>query len=276
MADPEREAPDLGRLLRTVAHLRPAQIAHRIRLRARRAVWERTAPRVDARYRARARALPVLPFDHPGLARLAALRVARTEPDARRRVAEDALAGRFSFLNRSEALGSPVAWHREDLQRGTRLWKTYLHEFPYAVELAQAHRETGEDRFREGFFGLVESWQRACPIGQRGFALDAWNARAVVSRMLNWSVAGSLLGLRPGEREADGLSRGIALHAVYLRDNLEWDLLGNHLLRDAVGLVFANELLGVCPDALRRLRVQVDEQVLADGCHVERSPLYHA
>jgi uncharacterized heparinase superfamily protein len=82
--------------------------------------------------------------------------------------------------------------------------------------------------------------------------------------------------LRAGEAEADRIGSALAVHALFLGDNLEWDLRGNHLLRDAVGLVFAHELLGCAPDALALLRDQVRAQLLADGCHVERVPLYHA
>ena len=117
---------------------------------------------------------------------------------------------------------------------------------------------------------------RPLPIGCRDFALDAWNARAVATRLVQWAVAGSLLGLRAGDPDADWLGREIGLHGLFLRDNLELDLRGNHLFRDAVGLVFANELAGGIPDALAWLEHQVAEQVLPDGGHVERAPFYHA
>jgi uncharacterized heparinase superfamily protein len=61
---------------------------------------------------------------------------------------------------------------------------------------------------------------------------------------------------------------------------LEWDLRANHLMRDLVGLAVAGRFFaGEAADAwlalATRLAVaQVDEQVLPDGGHFERSPRY--
>jgi uncharacterized heparinase superfamily protein len=266
---------EIGRLLRTVAHLAPAQVWHRIRLTARRALWERRSQQVDARYRERAARLPRARFDHPGLARVAAFRTGH-RAEALERIARDALAGRFAFLSRTLDLGRDVDWYRPDLDRGTRLWKTHLHEFSYAPALAVAHRRSPEAGFRARLFELVEGWTAASPIGRPGFALDAWNSRAVATRLAHWAVAGCLLGLSGDDPDGRELGSAIGLHGLFLRDNLEVDLRGNHLLRDAVGLVFADEVVGGVPDALGQLERQVREQVLPDGCHVERAPMYHA
>jgi uncharacterized heparinase superfamily protein len=229
---------------------------------------------VDARYRARAERLPPLRWDHPGLLRVAAWRASGRPRAQSLAVARDALAGRFSFQGREETFGEQVAWFRPDLDAGTRLWKTLLHEFGYALDLATAAED--DPRYRVRLFALARSWRAAAPIGCRGFALDAWNARAVATRLIHWAVAGRVLGLRSGEPDADWLGREIGLHGLFLRDNLELDLRGNHLFRDAVGLVFAQELVGGVPDALDWLERQVAEQVLPDGCHAERAPFYHA
>jgi len=265
----------IGRLLRTLVHLAPGQVWHRARLQARRALWQRRSERVDASYRQRAAALPAARFDHPGLARVASYRTAR-RADALVEIARDALAGRFTFLNRALDFGPEVDWFRADLDVGTRLWKTLLHEFSYAPALALAHGRNPEAGYRERLFALYRSWQGAAPIGCRDFARDAWNARAVATRLMHWSVAGSLLGLGPDDPDGRALGEAVARHGLFLRDNLELDLRGNHLFRDAVGMVFANEITGGIPDALSWLEVQVRDQVLPDGSHIERSPMYHA
>jgi uncharacterized heparinase superfamily protein len=232
--------------------------------------------RIDACYRQRAATLGPVRFDHPQLARVAELRLGRRCDEERLRTAEEAIAGRFSFLGRQEEMGCSVDWHRPDLGGGTRLWKTLLHEFSYALDLAAAHRSTGERVYRDRLFQLVWSWEALSPIGCPGFALDAWNARAVATRLVNLTLAGSLLELRNDDEEAQRLGQLLARHALFLRENLEWDVRGNHLLRNAVGLVFAHEIVGGFEDALPLLQEQVVEQVLPDGCHIERVPLYHA
>jgi uncharacterized heparinase superfamily protein len=255
--------------------VRPGQLWHRLRYGLRRAWWERNAERVDRRYRARAKALPGLRWDHPGLAAVAAFRRSLTPITSARTRADAALEGRFTFLSRTEEFGSEVDWLRSDLDVGTRLWKTLLHEFSYAEDLARIAAE-GSARHRARFFDLARHWRASAPIGCRDFARDAWNARASANRLIHWAVAGSTLGLASDDPDAVWLGREIGLHGLFLRDNLELDLRGNHLFRDAVGLLFAHTLVGGVPDAERILERQVEEQVLADGGHLERAPMYHA
>jgi uncharacterized heparinase superfamily protein len=89
-------------------------------------------------------------------------------------------------------------------------------------------------------------------------------------------VAGALLDLRAGDPDADWHGREIARHALFLRDNLALDLLANHLFRDCMALAFAHELTGCTPDGPALFEREVRAQILADGCHVERCPMYHA
>jgi uncharacterized heparinase superfamily protein len=266
----------LGLWARTIRHLRPSQLINRVRYSLRRPLWERRSRQIDARYEARALRRHSARWSHPGIARVALFR-AGLESEARaREVAEAALEGRFCFLGNERELGRDVDWFRSDLDVGTRLWKTHLHEFAYAEALARTARDSGDPRYRERLFELARSWRSAAPIGCRDFAMDAWNGRATANRLIHWAVAGSVLGLEDGDPDAHWLGQQVAVAGLFLRDNLELDLLGNHLFRDSVGLVFAHELTGVVPDALSWLEAQVHDQVLPDGAHVERAPMYHA
>ena len=70
----------------------------------------------------------------------------------------------------------------------------------------------------------------------------------------------------------------LATHARFLRRHLEYDVVGNHLIKDLKALVglavfLADERL--LRLAVLRLARQVGTQVLADGGHYERSPAYH-
>lgn len=265
---------DAGRLGRTLVHLRPAQVWHRVRLSARRAWWNRRQAAIDARYRARAANAQVA-WDHPGLAAVAEARLARRPAASAAAIAEDALAGRFTLLGETRSLGWPVGWDRPDLME-VLLWKTHLHEFGWALDLGRQARLTGDRRFRDGFFALARSWAESQPIARRGFHRVAWNERVVATRLGHWACVGSLLGLRPCDPDADWLAREIVRHAAFLRDNLALDLQANHLFRDCVALAFAHEIAGCAPDGLALLEREVREQILPDGAHYERSPMYHA
>lgn len=93
-------------------------------------------------------------------------------------------------------------------------------------------------------------------------------------RVINWV---KFFGLHP---EAATQARHDALFSqlCHLARNLEFHLLGNHLLEDAFSLFigalyFADEKLLV--RASRLLQKELEEQTLPDGAHYEQSPMYH-
>ena len=68
----------------------------------------------------------------------------------------------------------------------------------------------------------------------------------------------------------------------FLYHNLEWHLLGNHILANAKALIFSG-LFFTGPDAnkwknkgIKIYKCQLKEQILDDGGHFEKSPMYHA
>ena len=68
----------------------------------------------------------------------------------------------------------------------------------------------------------------------------------------------------------------------FLYHNLEWHLLGNHILANAKALIFSG-LFFTGPDAkkwkvkgIKIYESQLKEQILDDGGHFEKSPMYHA
>ena len=73
----------------------------------------------------------------------------------------------------------------------------------------------------------------------------------------------------------------LGLQLTWLRANLEYHLLANHLLKNAKALVFGGLAFdGPCASewlncGLSILRSETAEQILSDGGHVERSPMYH-
>ena len=73
-----------------------------------------------------------------------------------------------------------------------------------------------------------------------------WNSYAIATRIVVWGQLDHALTQR---RRADWGDLRVAMHrslwqqAAFLRANLEYDLRGNHLLRDAVGLAAAGSFL---------------------------------
>ena len=249
---------DLALLGRTVVHLQPSQVAHRVRLRGQLAVL-RQFPEAGRR---------ILSGPDPS--------AAVGWPDALRTV--DALtpgrwpglaelrAGKIRLLGLLRELGDAPGWEHAD---APRLWRFHLHYWDWAWGLA-----ADPDRLaaRALFARLWRSWQASAEFG-RG---DAWHPYPVALRAWSWCGLHRDL-VADSEIEPDFVA-GLSAHAGFLRRYLEYDLGGNHLIKDLKALVglavfFADERL--LQRALRRLTRQLTKQVLADGGHYERSPAYH-
>jgi len=245
-----------GLYLRTVAHLRPEQIVHRLRLRAQQAALTRWPGPFERRW-AHAGNPPTWPADFVALD--------AAVPPASGSL-EELERGTFTFLNESRSLGRPIIWNPAD---ASQLWLYHQHYWEWAWTLA-AHGE--RDRARKVFGEHLRTWVAATDFGR-------WNAWAPYPTSLRaWvfvNVAGTLAA---GTALEGALHRQLQLHAGFVERNLELDVGGNHLVKNLKALLG----LGVYFDDARLVRKaathlqrQLPLQVLPDGGHFELSPSYH-
>jgi uncharacterized heparinase superfamily protein len=116
----------------------------------------------------------------------------------------------------------------------------------------------------------VDSWVEQHPPRPG----DAWHPYPLSTRVGNWLAA---LALAP-EAETAAIRESLWRQLVHLERNVEDDILGNHVIRNARALVLGGAAFGTerlvdrGRDILRR---ELPEQVLSDGGHYERSPVYH-
>ena len=145
------------------------------------------------------------------------------------------------------------------------------------TRLGRFHRQYADDVLeaaRRGDAGeaarLLGTWIDAHPPHNG----DAWHPYPLSTRVGNWIAAATLV---PELVTAD-VSRSAWRQLRRLELNVEHDVLGNHLIRNARALVLGGVAFGV-PELARKgielLRAELDEQVLPDGGHYERSPSYH-
>jgi uncharacterized heparinase superfamily protein len=248
----------LALLGRTAVHLRPAQVTHRVRLRAQRAALERLPL---AAHPLLARRPPAVAVGWPA---------AFTPLDGRAPARWPGLAGlqsgQLQLLGMARTLGSPRDWHQLS---APLLWQFHLHYWDWAWGLA-----ADPDRLaaRTLFADLWQSWRSAISLG-RG---PAW--WPYPSALRAWSFCGVSRAMVAGGAIENRFTADLAFHAMFLRRNLELDIGGNHLIKDLKALVglavfFADERL--LSRTLRRLIAQLAAQVLPDGGHYERAPAYH-
>lgn len=145
------------------------------------------------------------------------------------------------------------------------------------TRLGRFHRQYGDDVLEAARRGdvaearrLLETWIEAHPPRDG----DAWHPYPLSTRIGNWVAAVALLP----ELATEEVSRSAWRQLRRLEANVEDDILGNHVIRNARALVLGG-LAFEAPELARHgidlLRRELPEQVLPDGGHYERSPSYH-
>ncbi len=265
---------DRLRLLRTLRFLRPSQVFWRTRYLVQRR-WEASSPaRIERKTRAGMPARLDPADDFPELPLHRAQSMDRSD-----RLSELG-GGRLTLLQSQKAFRGGSDWRMTEGRDNGRLWNITLHYHEWLYDLSCDPMDaTGGGLLEEKLL----DWLVHCGLGAPGFSHFPWNSFAIATRAEWWI---RLLNGNRGFWESRADLRGrmlesLALQSVYLRNHIEWDLRGNHLLRDARGLALAGRFFRD-PVAAEWLAAgtrlgadQATEQTLPDGGHFERSPMYH-
>ncbi len=232
--------PPVGRLWRTVRWLRPEQVLGRVR----KVLWR----------------------PHPDLRPAPPLRLTQTDWILPARRSSSLLGpSTMRFLSVTHDL-EKVGWDNPEIPM---LWRYNQHYFDDLCARNAAERMAWH-------VALMHRWISEIPTAKG----TGWAPYPTSLRVVNWIKwcraihAGNL----PNAMWLDSL----AVQVRWLAKNVEWHLLGNHLFANAKALVMA----GLFHDGReadqwyamgeRILLRELPEQVLEDGGHFERSPLYHA
>lgn len=170
----------------------------------------------------------------------------------------------FRFLHESHPVDAPAHWN--DPQRD-KLWLYNLHYFD---DLNGADADTRVDWHR----ALIQRWIEENPPGEG----NGWEPYPTSLRLVNWVK----WALRDKDGCGESFRQSLAVQSRWLRRRLEHHLLGNHLFANAKALVFAGAFFDGAEAerwrvlGQRLLAREMREQILADGGHFERSPMYHA
>jgi uncharacterized heparinase superfamily protein len=117
---------------------------------------------------------------------------------------------------------------------------------------------------------LIRSWIEANPAGQ-GVGWDPYPLSRRIVNWIKWLLGG------PAARPEN--LRSLASQTEWLARHVEYHLLGNHLFENAKALAFAGcffESSEWLRKGLNLLEAEMAEQILPDGGHFERSPMYHS
>src|SRR3954447_21288975 len=184
--------------------------------------------------------------------------VGRVTRIATRRRFPAAPARVFRPLTESEPLWRSQAFAQSEEQRPPAAGRLGAFERQYGDEVLGAARQ-GD---KAAAAAALRAWIAAHPP-KHG---DAWHPYVVSTRVGNWIAAASLVPALATSEVVESLARQLA----FLERNVEQDVLGNHVIRNAKALVLGGEALGdrrLVEAGRALLARELPEQVLSDGGH---------
>lgn len=163
---------------------------------------------------------------------------------------------RFSFLNKSYQFKNDVDWNTAVYGK---LWTYNLTYFDY-LNQKYMPKEKGLE--------LIHDFIRKMPDIK-----DGLEPFPISLRGINW-----IKFLIKHQLEDDKIDNSLYAQYFILMDNIEYHLLGNHLLENGFSLLFAAYYFKddkLYAKAREILNSELEEQILSDGAHFELTPMYH-
>jgi len=187
------------------------------------------------------------------------------------------LRNKLVFLNTEINFGKKIDWNREDLNCGTRLWKLNLHYHEFLIELAYAYVDNNDKEYLEYIVDTIRDWDASNPIGLKEFYKDSWNSYAISMRVISWI---KIIHILKGFLDKDTIEYMVSLvikNVYYLKNNIEYDILGNHIVKNWNALYTAGIFLRK-GDLKKRANAIFKKHILYQfsktGMHEELSPMY--
>lgn len=169
---------------------------------------------------------------------------------------------RFRFLNEEYDINE-AGWNNPSIDL---LWRYNLHYFD---DLNAVNADVRNKKH----ISLIKRWIDENPP----LSKVAWDPYPLSLRIVNW-----IKWQYRNNALTDAMYGSLYLQCRCLFASIEWHLLGNHLFANAKALLFAGiffdteESTHWRKKAIEILISEIDEQVLSDGGHFERSPMYHS
>ena len=164
--------------------------------------------------------------------------------------------GSFSFLNLFHKFEKGIDWNYSNFGK---LWTYNLTYFEYLNQTFMSRKEGLQ---------LINDY-----IEQGAFIKDGLEPFPTALRGVNW-----IKFLTTYNIHNQTINDSLYAQYLMLQNNLEYHLLGNHLLENAFSLLFAayyfqdEKMYGKAKEILVN---ELNEQILDDGAHFELSPMYH-
>ncbi len=171
--------------------------------------------------------------------------------------------GQVKILNQEADITTVSIWNDSSFDR---LWLYNLHYFDDLN--ASGYR----DRL-EWHKNLITRWIQENPVG-KGIGWESYPVSLRIANWIKYHIKTEMLN--------DVMLDSLFCHARYLRKRIEYQHMGNHLIANAKALLMAGIFFkGKEADewvnkGAGLFSAEMHNQVLEDGGHFERSPMYHS
>ena len=162
----------------------------------------------------------------------------------------------FTFLNISHNFSDQIDWNYDGYGK---LWTYNLNYFDF-LNQKEISKEIG--------VSIISDY-----IKNDKFLKDGKEAYPISLRGINW-----VKFLSENKVKDSRIDKKLFQNYYTLLKNLEYHLLGNHLLENAFSLLFGAyyfQDMKLYAKSKKLLISELDEQILTDGAHFELSPMYH-
>lgn len=164
-------------------------------------------------------------------------------------------SGLFTFLNKNHKFNN-LNWNFSNYGK---LWTYNLNYFDFLNQ---------KDISKKEGLSLIYDY-----IKKRDYLIDGLEPYPTSLRIINWIKFISLYSIK--DKKIDNI---LFNHLIILNKNIEYHLLGNHLLENAFSLLFGSYYFkdkNIYKISKKLLLEELEEQILDDGAHFELSPMYH-
>jgi len=158
----------------------------------------------------------------------------------------------------------------------SHLWNFNLHYMEYLVPLAAYYRETKDIKYYYCFRDYCQKWMK----DNQGGLGDGWHPYTISLRLTNlWICLDGFEGKVQEDKEFfQELNNSMYAQYLHLQKRLEKHLFGNHYFENLkavmLGALWFKEP-GVYDSYKFQFCTEIEEQILPDGVHYERSLMYH-
>lgn len=163
---------------------------------------------------------------------------------------------KFSFLNLTKEFTVEVDWNYNDYGK---LWNYNLQYLDY-LNQSDINKENAEI--------IINSISDNIAIGS--LKMEPYPASLRIVNLAKYAMKHDVKNTQ--------IDNIIEHHTSYLLENLEFHLLANHLLENALAILIGSAYLNNdlwFKTANKLVAEQLDEQLLTDGAHYEQSSMYH-